>query len=210
MILDFERASIYCRNLFEIEDDNIKKIKEEAINDNIPIITDEILNFMLFLANSINAKNILEIGTATGYSGIFLSEICKENKGKLTTIEIDETRYLKAIENFKKTDMLKYVEHINGDANIVLENLNKKFDFIFIDAAKSKYGDFFEKSFNLLEDGGYVFIDNIMFRGYIFEDDIPKRYKSIKKNLTKFITKLNNEYNFVLLPFGDGVGIVKK
>ena len=62
----------------------------------------------------------------------------------------------------------------------------------------------------MLNDGGLIFIDNIMFRGYVAESDIPKRYKTIINNLKDFITYLNNNTDFVLLPYGDGVGIVKK
>ena len=67
-------------------------------------------------------------------------------------------------------------------------------------------------SYELLNENGIIFIDNLMFRGLVAvkKEEIPKRYKTIVKRLKEFIEKLNEEYNFVLLPFGDGVGIVKK
>lgn len=210
MIENFTSSSEYARNLFKIEDEKILEIEKEAIEQNIPIITREVLNFMLFMAKNNNSKNILEIGSATGYSGIFLAKICKENKGILTTIEIDEKRYLKAKENFEKVNLEENIDIILGDALEVLPTISKKFDFIFLDAAKSKYELFFEKAFNLLNENGYIFIDNLMFRGYVADTKSPKRYSTIHKRLNHFIENLNQKYNFVLLPFGDGVGIVKK
>ena len=66
--------------------------------------------------------------------------------------------------------------------------------------------------YELLCENGIIFIDNIVFRGFVAKskEEVPKRYKTIVKRLNEFIKKLNDEYNFVLLPFGDGVGIVKK
>ena len=89
---------------------------------------------------------------------------------------------------------------------------NNKFDFIFIDAAKGQYMKFFTMCWQLLNENGIVFIDNIMFRGLVAENkaEAPKRYRTIVERLNKFIQKLNEEFDFVLLPFGDGVGLVRK
>ena len=180
----------------------------------MPIITDEVLNYMIFTARNIKARNILEIGTATGYSGLFLAQLANENSGFLTTMEIDEIRYRKAVENFKKLGLFEKNKMIFGDALEEIPKLDKnvKYDFIFIDASKGQYLKFFEMSYELLNENGIIFIDNLMFRGLVAADkeEIPKRYKTIVKRLKEFIEKLNKEYNFVLLPFGDGVGIVKK
>ena len=180
----------------------------------MPIITDEVLNYMIFTAKNMKAGNILEIGTATGYSGLFLAQVANENGGFLTTMEIDEKRYGKAVENFKKLGLFEKNRMILGDALEEIPRLDKgiKYDFIFIDASKGQYLKFFEMSYELLNENGIIFIDNLMFRGLVAvkKEEIPKRYKTIVKRLKEFIEKLNEEYNFVLLPFGDGVGIVKK
>ncbi len=209
MIINFENSSNFARNLYEFNEKQ-EKLEKIALENRIPIITREVLKYMVFLAENIKAKNILEIGTATGFSGIFLAEICKKNNGKLTTIEIDEERYLKANENFKEFKLSEYINSIHDDAMNVLPNMTEKFDFIFIDASKNKYEDFYNHSYSLLREGGIIFIDNIMFRGYVAEDDVPKKYKTMVRNLKKFINYLNDKYNFTLLPFGDGVGIVIK
>ena len=214
MIENFIESSKYAQNLFKIRNEIIQDIKNESLEQNVPIITDEVLNYMIFTARNIKARNILEIGTATGYSGLFLAQIANENGGFLTTMEIDEIRYGKAVENFKKLGLFEKNKIIFGDALEEIPKLDKnvKYDFIFIDASKGQYLKFFEMSYELLNENGIIFIDNLMFRGLIAADkeEIPKRYKTIAKRLKEFIEKLNEEYNFVLLPFGDGVGIVKK
>ena len=214
MIENFIESSKYAQNLFKIKNEIIQEMKNESLEQNVPIITDEVLNYMIFTARNIKAENILEIGTATGYSGLFLAQIANENGGLLTTMEIDEIRYEKAVENFKKLGLFEKNKMILGDALEEIPKLNKnvKYDFIFIDASKGQYLKFFEMSYELLNENGIIFIDNLMFRGLVATDKekIPKRYKTIVKRLKEFIEKLNEEYNFVLLPFGDGVGIVKK
>ena len=214
MIENFIESSKYAQNLFKIRNEIIQDIKNESLDENVPIITDEVLNYMIFTARNIKARNILEIGTATGYSGLFLAQIANENSGFLTTMEIDEIRYGKAVENFKKLGLFEKNKMISGDALEEIPKLDKnvKYDFIFIDASKGQYLKFFEMSYELLNENGIIFIDNLMFRGLVAADkeEIPKRYKTIVKRLKEFIEKLNKEYNFVLLPFGDGVGVVKK
>ena len=214
MIENFIESSKYAQNLFKIKNEIIQEIQNESLEQKVPIITDEVLNYMIFTARNIKARNILEIGTATGYSGLFLAQIANENSGFLTTMEIDEIRYGKAVENFKKLGLFEKNKMIFGDALEEIPKLDKnvKYDFIFIDASKGQYLRFFEMSYELLNENGIIFIDNLMFRGLVATDkeEIPKRYKTIAKRLKEFIEKLNEEYNFVLLPFGDGVGIVKK
>ena len=214
MIENFIESSKYAQNLFKIRNEIIQDIKNKSLDENVPIITDEVLNYMIFTARNIKARNILEIGTATGYSGLFLAQLANENSGFLTTMEIDEIRYRKAMENFKKLGLFEKNKMIFGDALEEIPKLDKnvKYDFIFIDASKGQYLKFFEMSYELLNENGIIFIDNLMFRGLVATDkeEMPKRYKTIVKRLKEFIEKLNEEYNFVLLPFGDGVGIVKK
>lgn len=199
MIENFLEASIYARELF-IDDEEILSIKEKALDDNVPIITDEVLAYMIYMIKLLKPKNGLEIGTAVGYSTYYLSKYMKT-----TTIEIDEERYNIAKENLKGRNVDMYL----GDALEVLPSIDQKFDFIFIDAAKGKYKDFFDLCYEKLSDNGLVFIDNLLFRGYVTGDEYPKRYKTIVRNLKEFVKYLK-KYNFVLLPFGDGVGLVRK
>ena len=187
----------------------IKEIEKDAEINNVPIISKEIREYLKFIIRTNkNIKNILEIGTATGYSGIIMSEEIQGRNGTLTTIEIDEDRFKIAQSNFEKSN-LKGIEQILGDATEEIEKLNKTFDFIFIDAAKGQYKKFFEDSYKLLNECGIVFVDNILFRGYLYKES-PKRFKTIVKRLDEFIDYLYENFDFVLLPISDGVGLVYK
>ena len=188
----------------------IKEIEKDAEINNIPIISKEIREYLKFIIRTNkNIKNILEIGTATGYSGIIMSEEIQDRNGNLTTIEIDGDRFKIAQSNFEKSN-LKGINQILGDATEEIEKLNKTFDFIFIDAAKGQYKKFFEDSYKLLNEGGIVFIDNILFRGYLYKES-PKRFKTIVKRLNEFIDYLYENFDSVtLLPISDGVMLVSK
>lgn len=188
----------------------IKEIEKDAETNNVPIISKEIREYLKFIIRTNkNIKNILEFGTATGYSGIIMLEEIQDRNGNLTTIEIDEDRFKIAQSNFEKSS-LKGIEQILGDATEEIEKLNKTFDFIFIDAAKGQYKKFFEDSYKLLNEGGIVFIDNILFRGYLYKES-PKRFKTIVKRLNEFIDYLYENFDSVtLLPISDGVMLVSK
>lgn len=204
-----QKIDKYVKHRVEI----LSEIEEDAQINSVPIIGKEIAEYLKFLIRSNkNIKNILEIGTATAYSGITMLTELQDREGCLTTIEIDEVRYNIAKENFIKSK-LKGVEQILGDATKEIKELkkmNKSYDFIFIDAAKGQYKTFFEDSYELLNENGMIFIDNIMFRGYLYKES-PKRYKTIVKKLDEFIDFLySSNYNFILLPVSDGIGIVYK
>ncbi|MCI5725579.1 O-methyltransferase [Fusobacterium sp.] len=201
----YSKIEKYKKHKIEI----LNEIEEDARINAVPIIGREVAEYLKFLVSTNkNIKDILEIGTATAYSGITMLAEIQERDGSLTTIEIDETRFNIAKENFKKSK-LNGVNQILGDAGEEIKKLNKKFDFVFIDAAKGQYKIFFEDSFKLLNEDGIIFIDNIMFRGYLYRES-PKRYKTIVKRLDEFIDYLYQNYNFVLLPVSDGIGIVYK
>ncbi|MGL4425204.1 MAG: O-methyltransferase [Cetobacterium sp.] len=209
MLDELKDANSYVISKIEEKDPLILEMEAFALENNVPIITKEVAKYLEFLVSSHNFKNILEIGTAIGYSGTIMGRIAKKNGGNLTTIEIDEIRYSQALENFEKANLLDSVNLILGDGTVEVKKLNEKFDFIFIDASKGHYMEFFNDSFTRLSDNGMIFIDNIMFRGYLYKE-YPKRFKTIVRRLDEFITYLSQNHDFVLLPFGDGIGLVKK
>ena len=200
----YKKINEYKKHKVEVLND----IEEDAKINSVPIISREVAEYLKFLLRTNkNIKNILEIGTATAYSGITMLAEIQDRNASLTTIEIDETRFNIAKENFKKSN-LKGIKQILGDATHEIKKLESSFDFVFIDAAKGQYKTFFEDSYKLLNENGIIFIDNIMFRGYLYKE-YPKRFKTIVRNLDKFIDRLYAEHDFVLLPFGDGIGLAK-
>ena len=209
MLEELKEANEYIAGKIKEKDELILEMEAYAQEYNVPIVTKEVAEYLRFLVSSYKIKNILEIGTAIGYSGILMAKEIKENSGKLYTIEIDEERYNLAQENFKKSGLSNIIS-IKGDALEEVKKINDTFDFIFIDASKGHYMEFFEDSYKLLNEGGIIFIDNIMFRGYLYKE-YPKRFKTIVKRLDSFIDYLyKRDDRFVLLPFGDGVGLYFK
>ena len=127
-------------------------------------------NYLYDLIITNNSKNVLEIGTSNGYSGIWILKALEKTKGKLTTVEFWEKRQRIARENFKKLKLDNLVEPKIGSAIVVLEDLNeevknhkrKKYDFVFIDANKKEYLDYFKLVDNIIEDNGIILSDNIL------------------------------------------------
>ena len=127
-------------------------------------------NFLNMLIKINNSKNVLEIGTSNGYSGIWILKALEETKGKLTTIEFWEKRQSIARKNFEICAPNVPLEPKIGSAIVVLQDLEEeinalkreKFDFIFIDANKKEYVEYFEIADRILKSGGIILADNIL------------------------------------------------
>lgn len=210
MLKELREANEYIISKIRENDELILEMEKYAEEHNVPIVTKEVAEYLKFIVRSNNIKNVLEVGTAIGYSGILMAKEIEKNNGKLYTIEIDEERYNLAQENFKKSG-LKNIVSIKGDAVEEIKKIDENFDFVFIDASKGHYLEFFEDSYKLLNKNGIIFIDNIMFRGYLYKE-YPKRFKTIVRRLNEFIEYLYSREGgeFVLLPFGDGIGLFRK
>lgn len=210
MLEELKEANEYIISKIKENDELILEMEKYAREYNVPIVTKEVAEYLKFIIKSNGIKNILEVGTAIGYSGILMAKEIEKNGGKLYTIEIDEERYNLAQENFKKSGLNNIVS-IKGDAVEEIKKIDEKFDFVFIDASKGHYMEFFEDSYKLLNKDGIIFIDNIMFRGYLYKE-YPKRFKTIVRRLNEFIEYLYSRDGgeFVLLPFGDGIGLFRK
>lgn len=210
MLEELREANEYIISKIRENDELILEMEKYAEEHNVPIVTKEVAEYLKFIVRSNNIKNVLEVGTAIGYSGILMAKEIEKNNGKLYTIEIDEERYNLAQENFKKSG-LKNIVSIKGDAVEEIKKIDENFDFVFIDASKGHYLEFFEDSYKLLNKNGIIFIDNIMFRGYLYKE-YPKRFKTIVRRLNEFIEYLYSREGgeFVLLPFGDGIGLLRK
>ena len=167
----------------------IKEIKEYANIENVPIMQDEGIAFLTdFIARN-NTVNVLEIGTAIGYSAIMMA--LTNDRVKVTTIERDENRYLEAVKNVKRLGLEDRITLIFKDALEV--NLNEKFDLIFLYGAKGQNINFFEHFERNLSENGYVITDNINFHGYVKKDE--SEIKS--RNLRGLVRKIKNYINYL-------------
>ncbi len=188
----------------------MKDLEEYAKKYKIPIMQKDGILYLIEYIKKNNIKNILEIGTAIGYSSIMMANINKDIK--ITTIEKDNQRYNIALQNIKKYNLTNQIEVINDDASNV--NLNKKYDLIFIDAAKGKNTLFFNKFKNNLNTGGTIITDNLSFHGLVENVSLikTKNQKSIVKKIKDYITFLENNEEFITeyINVGDKISISKR
>ncbi|WP_130819964.1 O-methyltransferase [Anaerococcus vaginimassiliensis] len=194
---------------FLSEDMDYLELREYAEANNVPIMKTETKEFLKTLVSISKPKSILEIGTAIGYSSLVFS---KYSDADITTIELSSEMANIAKDNFKKYD--KNINLINDDAEKALTTLNQGFDFVFIDANKSNYKFYFDYVDKyLLNKGGIIVADNILFRGEVCNDDlIEKRKITIVKRLRNFLADITKreDYKTSIVPIGDGLSISYK
>ena len=186
----------------------LQKIKEKALENNVPIIMDDTLEYIYELYSDKSISSILEIGTAVGYSAICFTNILKDN-GFVDTIERDETRVLEAKENIKLAEVENQINIISGDAVEILPGINKKYDMVFIDAAKGKYPFFLKEALRMLDDNGIILADNILYKGYVMSDYNKHKQRTAVRNLREYIKKVTENPNLEteILELGDGLAV---
>ena len=191
-------------------EDKLKKIKEKALENHIPIIMDETLQEIEKRMKQNQPTKILEIGTAIGYSAICFSKFLGEN-GKIDTIERDEERAKEAIKNIKEIGLENKINIYIGDAVELLPTINQKYDMIFIDAAKGKYPFFLKQSLRMLQKNGTIFADNILYKGYVMSDYNKHKQRTAVRNLREYIAEVtqNPTLSTEILEIGDGLAVTK-
>lgn len=189
----------------------IRKIKQYAEDNNVPIMMQEGIDFLTTFILKNHVKNILEIGTAIGYSAIMMALVNPDVR--ITTIERDEVRYLEALKNVKALGLENQITLIYNDAlNVKLE---EKFDLIFIDAAKAQSIKFFERFEKNLSQNGAIITDNLKFHGLVDqnEDEIKsKNLKALVRKIRDYINYLKNNEKYITEFFevGDGISVSMK
>ena len=179
----------------------------------IPIVPHETAKFLDFFTATMQPSQVLEIGTAIGFSASLMAQHLQAD-GHLTTIDRYEKMYERAKENFKKMGLEERITLIEGDAANVLPTLEGSYDLIFMDSAKAKYIEFYPECMRLLRQGGVLIIDDVFQGGTVLDDEaeIPKRVRKIHRKLNElFDTVLNDKSNrSTLVPLGDGLLMVRK
>lgn len=189
----------------------IKEIKKYALENKVPIMMDDGIDFLTTFIIKNQIKSVLEIGTAIGYSAIMMA--LSNPYVTITSIERDEVRYLEALKNIKKLNLEDRITLIFKDALDV--KLPDKFDLVFIDAAKSQSIRFFEQFSRNLNKNGFIITDNMDFHGYVKKDE--KEIKS--RNLRQLVRKIkeyrvyleeNSDYHTDFYTIGDGISVSRK
>jgi len=184
----------------------IEEIKHKALEEGVPIIKDEGLDFLLNFIKEKGYKDILELGTAVGYSAMEMAAINKDIH--IDTIEKNEDMYKQAIVNIENSE---YKNQINAYFMPIEEfKTSKKYDFIFVDAAKAQYGKYMEQFLPNLKEDGYMLFDNMIFHGLIYqvENIESKNLRNLVKKIIKFSEMVHNDDRFDIMEFdniGDGI-----
>ena len=190
--------------------EEFKIMKENALQNHIPIIMDDTLEKIKEILKEKSPERILEIGTAVGYSATCFAMYTGENC-IIDTIELDEERAKEAIQNVKKIGVDSKINIMIGNAVDILPTLNEQYDIVFIDAAKSKYSIFLEEGLRLIKNGGIILADNILYKGYVMSDYNKHKQRTAVRHLREYIKEVTENPNLEteILEVGDGLAITK-
>lgn len=190
---------------------DIREMKKYALDNKVPIMQDDGIDFLTTFVVKHQINSVLEIGTAIGYSAIMMA-LSNPNL-KITTIERDRERYLEAVKNVKKFGLENRITLVFHDA--LEANIEWCFDMIFIDAAKGQNINFFEKYELNLKSDGYIITDNMNFHGLVDKVDAEiesRNLRALVRKIRAYRTYLLNHqgYNVELLDIGDGIAVASK
>ena len=192
---------------------SLGELEELAHENGVPVIPHETVVFLQFLLKQKQPKNVLEIGTAIGFSASLMAETLGED-AKITTIDRFPVMIEKAKKNFEKLGLTDQVTLLEGDAADLLSSLEGPYDFIFMDSAKSKYITFLPECLRLLSDDGVLMVDDVFQAGTVLQpiEEIPRKNRSIHRHLNEFLEEIikSSELTSTLLPLGDGVALISK
>ena len=207
MIID-ERMAAFIDSLDKGNTPFLDEIEKFAIETEVPIVRKSMQSLLKFLLALSKPKNVLEVGTAIGFSALLMSEYAPADC-HITTIEKYEKRIPIARENFKRAGKEDKITLLEGDAIEILKELEGPYDMIFMDAAKGQYINFMPDILRLLAPGGMLVSDNVLQDGDIIESRfaVTRRNRTIHARMREYLYELKHhpELETVILPVGDGV-----
>ena len=208
-----ERFTDYINSLDTGDSDIVRMIAREAKDAFVPIIRKETASLLKTLIEIKQPEKILEVGTATGYSALIMSEHIPQGS-TITTIEKYEKRIPIARENFKRAGKEDVITLLEGDAATVLAGLKGEYDFIFMDAAKGQYLTFFPQIIRLLAPRGILVSDNVLQDGDIIESRyaVTRRNRTIHTRMREYLYEIkhNESLQTSIITIGDGVAVSVK
>lgn len=216
MITDVRIAS-YIDSLDRELPEPLRQIEKEALAEHVPIIKKPAQGLLRFLVRSKKPLNILEVGTAVGFSALLMSEYMPPGC-RITTIEKVPRRIEKAKENLGWGMKKNAIRLLEGDAAQILNSLGEvesgTFDFVFMDAAKGQYMNFLPDILKLMMPGGLLVSDNVLQDGEIVESRyaVTRRNRTIHSRMRDYLYELthNEQLDTVVLPVGDGITLSTK
>ena len=210
MIVD-NRITEYLHSLETSRGELLDTIEKKAIEDGVPIIRSETAALLRSLTAALRPENILEIGTAVGYSALQMCQVMPANC-HITTIEKYEKRIPEAKENFRKAGEESRITFLEGDADMWLKELKgKQFDLVFMDAAKGQYLNWLPLLLDLMPVGAVLISDNVLQDGDVVQSRVAvqRRNRTIHSRMREYLYELKHmeEFETAVIPIGDGVTI---
>ena len=191
---------------------SLEELENFAHEENIPIIPHETVAYFRFLLETLQPEKILEIGTAIGFSALLMSEHAPH--AQITTIDRNPEMIALAKANFTKFDKRKQITLLEGDAMDLLPGLKDRYDFVFMDSAKSKYVVFLPEVLRCLASGGLIIIDDVFQGGDVAKEigEVRRGQRTIYRGLHQLFDKTldQSEITSALLPLGDGILMIRK
>lgn len=199
----------YTASLVKLNiDARLAALREQALKTGIPVADDETLQFLLVTLAAAKPLRILEIGTAVGLSGVAM--LLALPNARLTTVELDEERYLQAKKNFADFNVENRVNAYLGDAGEILSMMNGQFDFVFLDGPKAQYEKYLFDLKRLMKKGAILFSDDVLLFGWVSgEEETPQKRRSIVEKIRSYLDVLTADKDFItsVLNVGDGVAL---
>lgn len=208
-----ERISTFINSFDTGNPPFLNQLEQYAIETSVPVIRPQMQSFLKLLLAMKQPKQILEVGTAIGFSALLMSEYAPE-ECRITTIEKYEKRIPLAKENFRKAGKENKITLLEGDALDILKSLDGVYDFIFMDAAKGQYIHFLPDILKLMPIGGVLVSDNVLQDGDVLESRyaVTRRDRTIHTRMREYLYQLkhNEQLCTDILPLGDGVTVSVK
>nr|WP_330365294.1 O-methyltransferase [Butyrivibrio fibrisolvens] len=213
MAIDPERMRDFICAMDKGNKDYLDELEKEAIKDDVPIIRKDMQSLLKFLLALTHPVNILEVGTATGFSALLMAEYSDDDT-RITTIEKYEKRIPVAKEHFDLWDKGNKITLLEGDAADILKELDEDYDFVFMDAAKGQYENFLPHVMRVLKKGGLLVTDNVLQDGDIVQSRfaVTRRNRTIHARMREYIYDITHtdDLQTVILNTGDGVTLSVK
>ena len=203
MSITYDYIDDYLYRIAAPRDTLLERMEEYADSHAVPIVGPLVGRLLYNLAKASQSRNILEIGTAIGYSGIWLARAVAPQKGSVTTIDMDPERVKIAKKNISEAGLERTVRVIEGNALKVLPTLKEEFDMIFLDSDKDVYPDAFKMSVPMLRKGGLFVADNALWGGDVAKGGKSKDTQSMIK-FNRLVSE-SSGMSTVIVPLRDGV-----
>lgn len=215
-----DKIIAFIESYYKSIDDEMEELRKKNEDKGIPIILRETENFLSFILSLVKPKHILEIGTAYGYSALFFAKTLPN--AEITTIERSQQMVSVASANFECFSAGERINFYDGDASKILDSMIEDhsansnldlYDFVFIDASKSHYREFFDKAEKLCKPGAIIICDNILIHGWIVDRSYEggKRHRTNIKYMKQFIDYIQerDDLTVSIISSGDGLALIR-